>query len=47
VARILAKGFNCLNIKEDGNPCLECKNCVAFENEELLDIIEIDAASNT
>lgn len=47
VARILAKAVNCLNLKEDWNPCLECENCKAFENGELLDIIEIDAASNT
>ncbi len=47
MARILAKWFNCLNLLEDWNPCLECINCKSFENEELLDIIEIDAASNT
>ncbi|MDD2565469.1 MAG: DNA polymerase III subunit gamma/tau [Candidatus Gracilibacteria bacterium] len=46
-ARILAKGVNCLALTEEGNPCLECVNCKAFENEELIDIIEIDAASNT
>ncbi|EKE27955.1 MAG: DNA polymerase III, subunit gamma and tau [uncultured bacterium (gcode 4)] len=46
-ARILAKWMNCLDLKKDGNPCLECTNCLAFEREELLDIIEIDAASNT
>ena len=47
VARILAKGFNCLNLREDGNPCLECANCEAFESQEFIDVIEIDAASNT
>jgi DNA polymerase III subunit gamma/tau len=45
-ARILAKGVNCLNLR-DGNPCHECANCVAFDNESMLDVIEIDAASNT
>jgi DNA polymerase III subunit gamma/tau len=45
-ARILAKGVNCLNLR-DGNPCHTCANCVAFDNESMLDVIEIDAASNT
>lgn len=45
-ARILAKGVNCLSLR-DGNPCHECANCVAFDNGTMLDIIEIDAASNT
>lgn len=47
VARILAKGVNCLSLTADGNPCGECQNCRDFENGSLLDIIEIDAASNT
>jgi len=46
-ARILAKAVNCLNITKDGNPCGICSNCEAFMNWELIDIIEIDAASNT
>ena len=44
-ARILAKALNCTNQK-DGNPCHECVNCRAFDNETMLDIIEIDGASN-
>ncbi|MDP2103906.1 MAG: DNA polymerase III subunit gamma/tau [Candidatus Gracilibacteria bacterium] len=47
VARILAKGVNCLTLTEDGNPCGVCDNCRAFDEGKLLDIIEIDAASNT
>ncbi|HBB27224.1 TPA: hypothetical protein DCZ36_01855 [Candidatus Gracilibacteria bacterium] len=47
VARILAKGVNCLSLTVDGNPCGECQNCRDAENGSLLDIIEIDAASNT
>ena len=47
VARILAKGLNCLNLTDTWNPCHECVNCKAFENDENMDIIEIDAASNT
>lgn len=46
-ARILAKAINCLKLSEDWNPCHECENCVSFDRWELLDVIEIDAASNT
>lgn len=45
-ARILAKGVNCTDLR-DGNPCHMCANCLAFDNGTMLDIIEIDAASNT
>ncbi len=45
-ARILAKGINCLNL-QDGNPCHTCANCQAFDNGTMLDVIEIDGASNT
>lgn len=44
-AKILAKAINCLN-PENGDPCGICDNCKRMENEETLDIIEIDAASN-
>ena len=44
-AKILAKAINCLNPAE-GDPCGECENCLRVENEETLDVIEIDAASN-
>ncbi len=44
-ARILAKALNCLK-EQNGNPCHECANCRAFDSESLLDIIEIDGASN-
>ncbi len=45
-ARILAKAVNCLN-PQDGNPCNECPLCIAAEEGRALDVIEIDAASNT
>jgi len=45
-ARIFAKAINCENPK-DGDPCLECGICKAFADENLIDIIEIDAASHT
>lgn len=44
-ARILAKSFNCLDLK-DGNPCHQCTNCQAFDNGTMVDIVEIDGASN-
>lgn len=46
-ARILAKALNCL--AEDGaqKPCGNCSNCLAIQNGRFLDLIEIDAASNT
>lgn len=44
-AKILAKAVNCLSPK-NGNPCCECENCIAAENGTLLDIVEMDAASN-
>jgi len=45
-ARILAKAINCLNLKADGNPCGTCQICVDVENGFMVDVIEIDAASN-
>ena len=44
-ARILAKGVNCLNL-QNGNPCHLCAHCVAFDEGNMLDCIEIDGASN-
>ncbi len=44
-ARILAKAVNCLN-PQDGNPCNECEMCRGIDNGSILDVIEIDAASN-
>ncbi|MBR3243764.1 MAG: DNA polymerase III subunit gamma/tau [Parasporobacterium sp.] len=46
VAKILAKAVNCLNPK-DGEPCCECENCLAANQGSFMDIVEIDAASNT
>jgi DNA polymerase-3 subunit gamma/tau len=43
--RILAKAANCLN-PQDGEPCNTCEICIAINEGKLLDIIEIDAASN-
>lgn len=45
VAKILAKAINCLD-PQDGNPCRECEICREAESGALLDVTEIDAASN-
>lgn len=48
MARVFAKAVNCLNLKEgEYEPCNECANCVNINTGRNLDIIEIDAASNT
>ncbi len=50
-ARIIAKGLNCIG--EDGkgnmtpNPCGKCRHCIDITNDADIDVIEIDAASNT
>ncbi|MBE2279655.1 MAG: DNA polymerase III subunit gamma/tau [Ignavibacteriaceae bacterium] len=44
-ARILAKSLNCTSPFE-GEPCNECSNCKAIHSGSLMDIVEIDAASN-
>ncbi len=44
-AKILSKAVNCLN-PVDGNPCNDCEICKGIENGSILDVIEIDAASN-
>lgn len=44
-AKILAKAVNCLNPK-DGDPCGECEICRGIDNGSVLDVTEIDAASN-
>ena len=49
-ARIIAKTVNCLNIvieNEIAVPCDECSNCQHFRLAKNIDILEIDAASNT
>ena len=45
-AKIMARAINCLNPKEDGEPCNECEICRAILNGSLTDVVEMDAASN-
>ncbi len=44
-AKILSKAVNCLS-PINGDPCGECAACRAIADGEVMDIVEIDAASN-
>ena len=44
-AKILAKAVNCLH-PVNGNPCGECEICKGIDDGSILDIVEMDAASN-
>ena len=44
-AKILAKAVNCLE-PVNGSPCCKCSNCLGIEDGSILDVLEIDAASN-
>lgn len=44
-AKILAKAVNCL-APRDGDPCNECDICRGIDDGTILDVLEIDAASN-
>jgi DNA polymerase-3 subunit gamma/tau len=46
-ARLLAKAVNCLGEDIHNKPCDACDNCRAVNDGNFLDLIEIDAASNT
>jgi len=45
MALILARAINCLN-PQNGNPCNKCEICTGILSHTILDVIEIDAASN-
>lgn len=47
VARILARAVNCLERGESSEPCNHCANCQAIISNRALDLMEIDAASQT
>ncbi|MDR1773380.1 MAG: DNA polymerase III subunit gamma/tau [Clostridioides sp.] len=44
-AKIFARAVNCTN-SHDQEPCNECDNCRAILDENTIDVVEIDAASN-
>jgi len=46
LARILAKGLNCINSQPDSEPCNACNICTSINEGRMVDLIEIDAASN-
>jgi DNA polymerase-3 subunit gamma/tau len=46
-ARVLAKAVNCLAEDLSERPCNECAHCQSVIRGDFLDLIEIDAASNT
>ncbi|MEE9513134.1 MAG: DNA polymerase III subunit gamma/tau [Anaerolineales bacterium] len=46
-ARLLAKAVNCLADSPADRPCGDCEICKAVAQGSFLDLIEIDAASNT
>ncbi len=45
-ARILSRAINCTN-NIDGNPCNECESCKGILSGSVMDVVEIDAASNS
>ncbi|MGL4970619.1 MAG: DNA polymerase III subunit gamma/tau [Cetobacterium sp.] len=46
IARLMAKGLNCLTNGITDTPCNVCENCKEISSGNFLDLIEIDAASN-
>ena len=44
-AKILAKAVNCLDLR-GGDPCGVCENCKGIDDGSILDVVEMDAASN-
>ncbi|HEX7393295.1 MAG TPA: DNA polymerase III subunit gamma/tau [Anaerolineaceae bacterium] len=46
-ARLLAKAVNCLDPNVQNRPCDHCDHCVSVNDGRFMDLIEIDAASNT
>ena len=48
LARILAKSLRCENRQpSEYEPCGKCESCLNFSRDSQIDVIEIDAASNT
>ena len=46
IARLISKFLVCENTSS-GDICMECNNCSSIDNNNFIDLIEIDAASNT
>ncbi len=45
-AKILSRAVNCESLTQSGNPCNACPSCLGILNGTVMDVIEIDAASN-
>ncbi len=45
-ARIFSKAINCERFYENGDVCNECPYCIAINNSQTQDVLEMDAASN-
>ncbi|MBI2634876.1 DNA polymerase III subunit gamma/tau [Candidatus Peregrinibacteria bacterium] len=45
-ARLIAKALNCTNLEKEHEPCNTCEFCMDINEGRLIDVIEIDAASN-
>ena len=44
-AKILSRAVNCIN-SDKGEPCNKCTSCTGIEDGSILDVLELDAASN-
>jgi len=47
IARLFSKAVNCKTAVETGEPCNKCRSCQDITEGRALDVLEIDAASNT
>ncbi len=47
LARVLARALNCENLQNNAEACMECRTCREIEAGSFLDMLEVDAASNT
>lgn len=45
-ARLIAKALNCVSLRDKYDPCNSCEFCTDINEGRLIDLIEIDAASN-
>ena len=45
-AKVLARAINCAHPLEGAEPCGQCPSCLALAQENSMDVMEIDAASN-
>ena len=48
IARLLAKGLNCRAVQQPtSKPCGQCESCLEIEQSRSLDVVELDAASQS